>query len=431
MNRLVPRWCDGDRLVVGLVLILALWECTFTAFDALAVSLPGLGSVTLADLSLAALAGLYAYRALATARFQPWTAPDRWALFLLSWILLAALANIWWGTLPVTLFLRYTVRLALLWTVFSLVRRLGPAATRHLVGGLVVLGALVCVIHTAIILTQRTDLLQELYYAYSRSQHRFEYDQLASALNTEFASNWPGGGLLMSSLAVGALCGVLTARTSRQLGWWGGCLLVASAALLVALSRSRLVVLWGVIPLVLVWRTPLRQFRFYRRLAWLGVIGVTSAAAVLLVAPGLQAAVTGKFALLSDTSDASFTMRQYDTRAALAECLASPVLGTGVPEVSRSESLFGGDTHGALALVLAAGAPALLGLVAFCGSVWRRGRHRRDALGFALGAIYLHMLLLFALNVETLVVYARGLIPFVVVTALLTQLPPGPARRPA
>lgn len=410
------------NVVVGLTLLLVLWECTFTAYDALTLTLPGLGSVTLADVALAGLAGLYIYSALSLSWHHDWSRTDGWALAMMGWLLLAAIANIFFGTFTVTLLLRYSMRLALLWMLFSLIRRLGAIEVRRLVVGLVIISLTVCAVHAYIVLAQRTDLVLKWYYAFSRSEHRLELDRLALGLNADFTSNWPGGGLLMSSLAVGALCGLLTARTHKHLWFWVVCVLVGSFALMVSLSRSRLIVLWVLVPVLLLWRTR-AEARLYRRLALMAVLVSAGALGVFMFSPALQAAVVGKFERLSDTSDASFTMRWLDTEAAIKECAERPLAGKGLAELSAADSVFAGDTHGAAALVLMAGVPALFLLGMFAWSVWRQGRGRGDALGVALQYVFLHMLLLFVFNVEPLIVCSRGLIPLVIVTGLLAQRP--------
>jgi len=410
------------NVVVGLTLVLVLWECTFTAYDALTLTLPGLGSVTLADVALAGLAGLYLYSALSLSWHHDWSRTDGWALAMMGWLLLAALANIVLGTFSVTLFLRYSMRLALLWMLFSLIRRLGVIEVKRLVIGLLVISLVVCVVHAYIVLAQRTDLVMKWYYAFSRSEHRLELDQLALGLNADFTSNWPGGGLLMSSLAVGALCGLLTARLPKHIWLWAVCVLVGSFALMVSLARSRLIVLWVLVPVLLLWRAR-AEARLYRRLAAMAALVMVGALGVFTFSPALQAAVVGKFERLSDASDASVVMRWYDTESAIKECAERPIIGKGVAELSAADSVFGGDTHGAAALALMAGVPALVLLGMFTWLVWREGRGRSDAFGVALQYVFLHMLLLFAVNVEPLVVVSRGLIPFMIVTGLLAQRP--------
>jgi len=413
-------------ILVVSYLIYLLWYCTFRLYDSLSMPLGGIGSIGLVDGAILILLWKAAEMVIRREKLD-WI--DRIAIAIGLWMLLATVFNIVFDDLPVRVLIRSTIRIVPAWFALPLLRRLSRKNLKRLLWSAAIIGVFVAILHSYILLANRRDLIESLYYAYSLMSGNWEHEQMMrSRLDcTDYiaasAGAWPGGGLLMSSVATGAFVALLNSSTRGRKVMFALLYAITSLGNVVSLLRARMLVLFVFVPLLCL----------YRYHAHRGIVRTTLCAIIFLAVFGLgmttanedfASAMRDKWS--SFLHDASLTRddsaRIQDTTEGFQELMQRPLFGNGTPELDNVTSLVGGDVHTLVATGLAGGIPAvamvMLVVVFSLRYAWRRHLLIADV-GII---VVLHILFLGLINTDPVFVAQRTLIIFVLSLALTTHI---------
>ncbi|MBP7936785.1 MAG: hypothetical protein KA354_19255 [Phycisphaerae bacterium] len=408
------------RIARFLLLVLLVTECTFSFFEWAKLTVPKVGTISPTDIAFAGLALLLVRSLKDGPRWLRFV--DVVSILLGFWILVAGAYLVGTQALPTELFLRRHLRLSLIWLCFPVIRVLDARIKLHLGVAALFLGFVVACIHDYIVLNHRADLMENWYYLFLGLEGHPDRDALKAVLYADLLANWPSGGSLVSALAVVCVVQILQARcvASRLVA---SCILIAPAlACVLALSRGRVLAIFVVSPLALLF---LRGTQILPRAAslWivLGGLAVCVFSAPSLDSPAVRE-IQRKFLRWFEEDprqDTSVQIRFEDSLQASREIAASPFVGTGQMTLHEVTTFLGADIHGVLTLGLVAGLPAVLLLAIFVGSVLRaHSSSSASVFPFAF-CVFVHYLFLLLANVDSTITVPRSVIPFLLSAALL------------
>jgi hypothetical protein len=389
-------------------------EATFTFFEQLFITLPGVGSVNLYD----ALLLLLVFEALRLYTNQPVGSWDKLlAIMIPLWLLISGMFNVATNVVSAQLFLRHSARVALTWCIFPVVWHMQQDHRRILLKATYITAFAVCSLHLYISFAGRSDLITAWYYGYSRSHANPNYHLLLRRLESSYVTAWPSGGLLMSSLAVAGLWKIFTSDTRRKRIPWLVGTMTAGIAIMASLSRARILVCFVAAPLLIA--TKIR-----RRLGTFLITGAATVAAFVMTAqlimlhnPELRKRIDDEWMTFWGEFDSSESVRIQDNKAALRELGDVWIFGKTSIQLANPSTPFGSDVHGALSLILYGGMPLCLLSIAFLvrTSYVDHGAKTQFAEWYVVVSIFL----LWLSNTEPLFFSARTLVPFLIFSGAL------------
>ena len=420
----IPRAGSMPLLAVVSFLVCCVGYCTFTfpLFDSLTLRPPGIGNIGVGDIALVALIACATHFILTGAQLD---AVDKIAVGLAVWFLTAAVAAAALGDMPWRALLQSSVRWAPLWIALPLLRRLPESQFRAILYGTCGIAAFVACLHLYVILNRRDDLVAQLYYWYSGRADDPAFAGTLAALGRGedlYAGAWPGGGLLLSSVAAGCVAGVAhpSIRSSRGVLTILGVLCYLS--MIVIVGRGVCILLTGLLPLLCLLRYGLSKRVCYLLLALVGTF-LTAAGVVLIAYPNVWDTSVEKWSrALSDFDVRDRDLqRVQDTTQGIREILASPLFGNGQPKLRHVLSEVGGDVHAFVSVGLAGGIPAVLILLLLYGLSIASAWQKRSVIADIGVIVSLHILALCLMNAEAGFIVPRSLLVSVLALACMTR----------